>query len=137
LGYSSLRCRMTVSTGATFMIDFRPPSQPAAIAAVITVFTIVSAHPAAESRQLSCTGSMIEPRAYAASPKSVKLTLGPAQNVGLDLGQGSSNVRVLSNNKIQLKFEAKDFTGEFFHYTGDLFLIYTSGHLARLTCTPA
>jgi len=119
------------------MIDFRQSSQPAAIAAVFTVFTIVSAHAAAESRQLSCTGSMIEPTAYAASPKTLKLTLGPGQNVDLDLGQGSSKLRVLSNNKIQLKFEAKEFTGELFHYTGDLFLIYRSGHLARLTCTPA
>ena len=43
--------------------------------------------------------------------------------------------RVTSNNKIQLKFATKDFVGEFFHYTGDLFLIYRSGKLARLTCS--
>jgi len=104
---------------------------------VFTVFTIAAAYAApANQRQFSCTGSVIEPAGLAASPKTAKLTLGPAQNVGVDLGQGNSNVRVLSNGKIQLKFQTKDFTGEFFHYTGDLFLIYRSGHLARLTCTP-
>jgi hypothetical protein len=43
----------------------------------------------------------------------------------------------MSDNQIQLKFSTKEFVGEFFHYTNDLFLIYKSGHLARLTCAPA
>ena len=38
------------------------------------------------------------------------------------------------DNKIQLKFRTKDFEGEYFHYTGDLFFIYKSGHLMKLTC---
>jgi hypothetical protein len=45
------------------------------------------------------------------------------------------NVRVMSDNKIQLKFQAKQYVGEFFHYTNDLYLIYRSGHLARLACS--
>ena len=44
------------------------------------------------------------------------------------------SARVVSDNKIQLKFRTKDFEGEYFHYTGDLFCIYKSGHLMRLTC---
>jgi hypothetical protein len=43
--------------------------------------------------------------------------------------------RITSNNKTQLKFETKEFVGEYFHYTGDLFLIYPSGRLARLSCS--
>jgi len=43
----------------------------------------------------------------------------------------------LSNNKIQLKFQTKQYVGEFFHYTNDLFLIYKLGHLARLNCKRA
>jgi hypothetical protein len=43
--------------------------------------------------------------------------------------------RITSNNKIQLKFVTKDYVGEYFHYTGDLFLIYKSGPLARLICS--
>jgi hypothetical protein len=42
--------------------------------------------------------------------------------------------RITSNNAIQLKFATKEFVGEYFHYTGDLFLIYNSGPLARLNC---
>ena len=76
---------------------------------------------------------MIEPTSLAPSPKSLQLTLSPAK-VAINLGQGDSNARVLIDNKIQLKFQTKEFVGEFFHYTGDLFLIYKSGHLARLTC---
>ena len=33
--------------------------------------------------------------------------------------------------QIQLKFR---FEGEYFHYSGDLFFIYKSGHLMKLTC---
>ena len=44
------------------------------------------------------------------------------------------NARVVSDNKIQLKFSTKEFEAEYFHYTGDLFFIYKSKHLMRLTC---
>jgi len=94
-----------------------------------------AAYSAEDSRQFSCNGNMIEPISLALSPKSMQLILGPAQKLSIDLGQGNSDARVMSNNNIQLKFRTKDFVGEFFHYTGDLFLIYKSGHLARLTCT--
>ena len=105
-------------------------------ATAMMVLVVFSAHAAGNQRQLSCSGSLIEPTALAASPKSVKLTLGPGQEAALDVGRGNNDVRVVSDNKIQLKFEADDYTGEYFHYTGDLFLIYKSGHLARLMCKP-
>jgi hypothetical protein len=47
------------------------------------------------------------------------------------------NAHVTSDNKIQLKFRTKQYVGEFFRYTRDLFLIYKSARLARLTCSPA
>ena len=89
---------------------------------------------AEEAQQLTCTGMMIEPSAMSQSPETVTLTLGPAQKITLDLGQGAVNARRVSDNKIQLKFRTKDFEGEYFHYTGDLFFIYKSGHLMKLTC---
>ena len=89
---------------------------------------------AQDARQQTCTGVMIEPTATSQTPKTVKLSLGPGRKVALDLGEGSVNARVASDNKIQLKFRTKDFEGEYFHYTGDLFFIYKSGHLMRLTC---
>ena len=93
----------------------------------ITVF-------AGDARQLTCSGMMIEPSAMSQSPETVILTLGPAQKVALDVGQGVVNARKVSDNKIQLKFRTKEFEGEYFHYTGDLFFIYKSGHLMKLTC---
>jgi hypothetical protein len=86
------------------------------------------------TQQLTCSGTMIEPSAMSRSPETVILTLGPAQKLTLDLGQGAVNARKVSDNKIQLKFRTRDFEGEYFHYTGDLFLIYKSGHLMKLMC---
>jgi hypothetical protein len=103
------------------------------LAPIIFGFTTVAVC-AEDARQLTCEGTMIEPAAMSQTPETVKLTLGRAQKVTLDLGQGAIGARVLSNNKIQLKFRTKNFVGEYFHYTGDLFFIYKSGHLMRLTC---
>ena len=88
----------------------------------------------AEDKPLQCTGSLIEPSGGAQTEKSLRLTLG--SKVVLNLGQGDIKPWIVSDNKIQLKFRTKDFVGEFFHYTNDLFLIYRSGHLARMTCKP-
>ena len=52
----------------------------------------------------------------------------------MDFGSGNVAAQVESDNRIQLKFKTDEFVGEYFHYTGDLFLIYKSGHLARLMC---
>jgi hypothetical protein len=49
--------------------------------------------------------------------------------VGVDFGSGNIVAKVESNNNVQLKFKTEEFVGD-----GDLFLIYKSGHLARLTC---
>jgi hypothetical protein len=103
--------------------------------AVILGSAIVAVSAEERTRQFSCTGSMIEPTGLSQSPKTVRMSLS-SQTLMLDLGQGNINPRVVSNNTIQLKFRTKDFVGEFFHYTNDLFLIYKSGHLARLTCKP-
>jgi len=103
------------------------------ILALIFGFTSITVF-AEGARQFTCSGMMIEPSAMSQSPETVILTLGPAQKVALDLGQGVVNARKVSDNKIQLKFRTKDFEGEYFHYTGDLFFIYKSGHLMKLTC---
>ncbi len=94
---------------------------------------IVSAN-AAAPRKLNCNGSLIEPAGSNSATKSLSLILGDAKSTSIDMGSGATPVSVTSNNKIQLKFVTRDFVGEYFHYTGDLFLIYKSGHLARLTC---
>lgn len=55
-------------------------------------------------------------------------------------GPGSEKpvkARLIANNAIQLKFTTGKFTGEYFNFTGDLFLIHTDGRLTRLTCKPS
>ena len=89
---------------------------------------------AEDTKRLTCEGTMIEPAGMSQSPETVKLALGPARKVSLDLGKGAMKVSVVTDNKIQLKFRTKDFEAEYFHYTGDLFFIYKSGHLMRLIC---
>jgi hypothetical protein len=105
--------------------------------AVLTLLSAMSGHAAEAQSKFSCSGSIIEPASLTSSPMNVQLTLITPKKVVLNLGQGDGDARIVSDNKIQLKFQTKDFTGEFFHYTNDLFLIYKSGHLARLTCNPA
>ena len=109
------------------------------LAGMIPLAFMISAAQAADSLHLTCSGDMIEPAGLARTPKTLSATLTPANKatkVSVDLGQGSLNAPILSNNAIQLKFRTKDFTGEYFHYAGDMFLIYKSGHLARLSCKP-
>jgi hypothetical protein len=100
----------------------------------VAVILATAAHAQSTSTQLGCSGQLIEPGgAQAASPKTVQLTIGSGK-VGVDLGSGNVAAQVESDNRIQLKFKTDEFVGEYFHYTGDLFLIYKSGHLARLMC---
>jgi hypothetical protein len=105
----------------------------------ITLAFVISASHAADSLQLTCSGDMIEPAGLARAPKALTAVFSPANRVSkvsVDFGQGSVNAPVSSNNPVQLQFRTKDFTGEYFYYTRDMFLIYKSGHLARLTCKP-
>jgi hypothetical protein len=105
----------------------------------ITLAFVISAAHAADSLQLTCSGDMIEPAGLARAPKALTVIFSPANRVSkvsVDFGQSSVNAPVSSNNPVQLQFRTKDFTGEYFHYTRDMFLIYKSGHLARLTCKP-
>jgi hypothetical protein len=107
-----------------------------AVAMVALALLCNVVHGAKVARQLSCNGSMIEPAGLAPAPKTARLVLSPTNKVILDLGQGDLKVTLMSDNQIQLKFSTKEFVGEFFYYTNDLFLIYKTGHLARLTCAP-
>jgi hypothetical protein len=106
-----------------------------AIVGIVVAAMMDAAQAAEASRQFSCSGNMFEPTGIASSTKTVRLVLSPKNKISLDLGQGERNARPMSDNGVQLKFGTREFVGEFFHYTNDLFLIYKSGNLARLTCT--
>jgi hypothetical protein len=107
--------------------------QAITILSAIVGFAFAAAH-AEDARQLTCTGQIIEPKALEQSPMTVRLRVGPARNIAVDLGQGMVNAHTTSNNKILLRFRIENIEGEYFRYTDDLFLIYKSGHLARLMC---
>ena len=83
------------------------------ISAATIVLVMNAAYAAEDSRRFSCNGNMIEPTSLAPSPKSVQLVVNPAHKVSIDLGQGDSTARVMSDNNIQLKFRTKEFVGEF------------------------
>ena len=111
-----------------------------AVCSLILLIIAVRTGSAAE-QQFSCKGQVIDEGANPAvqsKPMDLHVTLGDKNKLSLKTGDGKMLApRITSNNKIQLKFVTKDFVGEYFHYTGDLFLIYTSGQLARLNCSRA
>jgi hypothetical protein len=93
----------------------------------------------AAEQQFSCKGQVIQemPKPTGQPPSSIDLrvSLGSNRKMSLKIGDGKPlAANVTSNNKLQLKFRASQFVGEYFYYSGDLFLIYNSGQLARLTC---
>jgi hypothetical protein len=108
-----------------------------AIVGLTMAATMGAAHATQGSRQFTCSGSMYEPSGLAPAPKSGRLIISPTDKISLNLGQGDLKTNLMSDNSIQLKFGTSEFKGEFFHYTADLFLIYKSGHFAKLACTPS
>ena len=107
-----------------------------AIGSLILLAMMVEPCASAE-QQFSCKGQLIRGGSADAQPSPIDLnvTFGERKKLSMKTGEGAIlSPRMISDNKIQLKFETKEFVGEYFHYTGDLFLIYPSGHLARLNC---
>ena len=113
-------------------------SMKLAVVGLILVIVTVEAGAAAE-QQFSCKGQVIQQMSNpAVPPKPIDLNVSLVDKNRMTLKTSDDKVlapRITSNNTIQLKFATKDFVGEYFHYTGDLFLIYKSGQLARLTCS--
>jgi hypothetical protein len=101
--------------------------------AVVAASTALVAY-AQTSKQMACNGQLIGgPKPQPPSQMTAQLVVGTG-SVDLDLGSGKLPIQIVSNNNIQLQFSTKEFIGEYFHLTGDLFLIYKSGQLARLRC---
>jgi hypothetical protein len=103
------------------------------------ILLTITVRVSASERQLSCKGQVVQDEPNpAAQPKPIDLnvTLGDNNKLSVKAADGKMLApRITSNNKVQLKFATKEFVGEYFHYTGDLFLIYPSGELARLNCS--
>ncbi len=56
--------------------------------------------------------------------------------LGLPWLDKPTKARVVSRNPIQLRFAAGGVIGEYFNFTGDLFLIHEDGRFTRLVCKP-
>jgi hypothetical protein len=115
----------------------RQTSIISAILATVLAGLFAAGSADAAATQFSCTGVKIEPVSLKQTPITVKLDLVSANKIALNLDNIDVRNTVSSDDQITLRFRTRDFAGEFFHYTNDLFLIYHSGHLAKLACTPA
>jgi hypothetical protein len=102
----------------------------------IAIFSAIGGQACAESHQFSCSGEDIEPVGLAKSPITAQLSYTPPDKISFDLGKETAKTTITGDNKITMTFHTPDFDGEYFKYTRDLFLVYHSGHLAKLSCTP-
>jgi hypothetical protein len=57
--------------------------------------------------------------------------------IGLPGSDKPAKGKILASNAIQLKFSADGMTGEYFNFSGDLFLVHKDGRFTRLVCKPA
>jgi hypothetical protein len=88
---------------------------------------------------LVCTGNSYKEDGPFPTPETFSLKIAGKKPVLIG-GPGSEKpvkARIIANNPIQLKFATGKFTGEYFNFTGDLFLIHKDGHLTRLICKPS
>jgi hypothetical protein len=94
---------------------------------------------AQEALSLTCSGKRLGPQGAFATETTVNVQI--AQNKPVTLSfVGQSNpiqANVTSNNAVQLQFTGPDFAGEYFYFSGDLFLIHKVGELTPLRCRPA
>jgi len=56
--------------------------------------------------------------------------------IGLPGSDKPTKASVVSSNPIQLKFSVGGLIGEYFNFTGDLFLIHKDGRFTKLVCKP-
>jgi hypothetical protein len=88
---------------------------------------------------LACTGNSYNQDGPFPTPVTFTLKIQETKPVVIG-GPGSEKpvkAHTVANNAIQMKFTTAKFTGEYFYFTGDLFLIHADGRLTRLVCKPS
>jgi hypothetical protein len=121
---------------------FADPGRPGLAGLLLTCITLSLAPCAlAENTALNlvCSGNSYKADGPFPTPETFSLVINGTKSVMIGAPGPAKPVPapVIANNAIQLKFKTGDFTGEYFHFTGDLFLIHSDGRLIRLTCQPA
>lgn len=99
--------------------------------------SVGSADPA--NLNLTCSGNSYKADGPFPTPETFSLKIDGKKPVMIQ-GPGENlpvKARTIASNAIQLKFTTGAFTGEYFNFTGDLFLIHKDGHLTRLVCKPS
>jgi hypothetical protein len=93
---------------------------------------------AAAALNLVCTGNSYKANGPFPMPETYSLVIGGAKSVLIG-GPDNAPARapIVANNALQLRFRTRKFNGEYFHFTGDLFLIQSDGRLTRLVCQPS
>jgi hypothetical protein len=94
---------------------------------------------AAAALNLVCTGNSYKADGPFPTPETYSLVIGGAKSVLIG-GPGNAQpakAPIVANNALQLKFRTHKFMGEYFHFTGDLFLMQSDGRLTRLICQPS
>jgi hypothetical protein len=117
----------------------RATSLAAASFFLVATSTFIRVSAAAE-QQFSCNGQVVQEMTGPAAtqprtPINLTVSLGDKSKMTIKMADKTLVSRITHNDKLQLKFTTSEFVGEYFHYTGDLFLMYKSGKLARLTCS--
>lgn len=111
-----------------------------ALAALVGAVTASTAPGAmASDLDLVCTGnsySKVGDPFPAAETVSFKTEGNKPVTIGLPGSDKPTKAKIVSSNPIQLKFMAGALTGEYFNFSGDLFLIHKDGRFTRLTCKP-
>ncbi|HEY8007182.1 MAG TPA: hypothetical protein VIE66_10405 [Methylocella sp.] len=100
-----------------------------------------SAYVAAQGANLDlvCSGNSYKKDGPFPTPETFTLKMDGKKPVFIG-GPGSEKpvkARTIASNEIQLKFATGKFTGEYYNFTGDLFLIHKDGRLTRLMCKPS
>ncbi|QBR72182.1 hypothetical protein CU048_13900 [Beijerinckiaceae bacterium] len=94
---------------------------------------------AEDDLDLTCSGNSYKKDGPFPTPETFSLKIAGTNSV--TIGPAGSDkqdaAKILANNEIQLKFKTGKFVGEYFRFTGDLFLIHPDSRLTRLTCKPS
>jgi hypothetical protein len=71
-------------------------------------------------------------------PETVSFKTEGKKSVMIELPESNKPTKasIVSSNPFQLKFSAAGLTGEYFNFSGDLFLIHKDGRFTKLICKP-
>ncbi|HUI21894.1 MAG TPA: hypothetical protein VLZ74_12730 [Methylocella sp.] len=104
---------------------------------------ITSASAGGDDLDLSCSGNSYTKDGPFPTLETFSLKISGSKPVAVMIGQIGSNsdklskARIMASNIYQLKFVTNKFTGEYFRFTGNLFLMPKDARVISLLCKPS